>query len=383
LKPIAPSWLGISTFAAVLSCAGPIHIPSAPLDPALTIEHEPGEATTSEPGAAQSIVLIALDGVRWQEVFEGVERDRAKMPPDAWQSAAELMPNLYRLRTRDGAAIGAVDRGPPMRASGPRYVSLPGYIEIFTGRPSPCTHNDCDHRPETTLADQLAAATPGPGPRAFVVSSWPKIAQAASAGTAGVAVSAGRTGGSFRSAFVGDPRGAEIVAEGEAASPKPSYGDFRPDRHTAALALHVLRQHRPGFLFVGLGETDEYAHHNNYKSYLNALRFSDDFIGEVVAELRASGTWATTTLIVTTDHGRSHAFHDHGDDEASGRVWLVAAGAGILARGAVPSLAPRRLADIAPTARTLLGLYPDPHPEAGEPIEELMTQPVRKVARRE
>ena len=70
---------------------------------------------------------------------------------------------------------------------------------------------------------------------------------------------------------------------------------------------------RPRFLFIGLGETDEYAHHNNYGKYLDALHYADQVVGQVAAELatlRREGRRAT--LLVTTDHERSRHFVNHG-----------------------------------------------------------------------
>jgi arylsulfatase A-like enzyme len=76
---------------------------------------------------------------------------------------------------------------------------------------------------------------------------------------------------------------------------------------------------------------------------------------------------------VTTDHGRSNAFRDHGGfAPESGRVWLVASGGKIADKGLVYSREPHRLADIAPTMRALLGVAPDVREGAGRVIEEAL-----------
>src|SRR5690242_4007126 len=66
---------------------------------------------------AHSVVLVTLDGTRWQDVF-GPE---------------ELMPTLHRWMTAEGVSIGAPGHG-EIWASGPHFVSMPGYTEILTGR---------------------------------------------------------------------------------------------------------------------------------------------------------------------------------------------------------------------------------------------------------
>ena len=94
-------------------------------------------APLAEDGTTQSqhVILIALDGVRWQEVFGGVD-------PAMWASSAPspalgeraLWPRLYGLLDERGAALGAPSAHATFEASGPNYVSLPGYLEMTSGR---------------------------------------------------------------------------------------------------------------------------------------------------------------------------------------------------------------------------------------------------------
>ena len=59
---------------------------------------------------------------------------------------------------------------------------------------------------------------------------------------------------------------------------------------------------------------------------------------------------------MTTDHGRAPNFKDHGTEEESARLWLVAAGGSIPRRGRVALDAPRALSDVTPTIQELAGL---------------------------
>jgi arylsulfatase A-like enzyme len=88
-----------------------------------------------------------------------------------------------------------------------------------------------------------------------------------------------------------------------------------------------------------------------------------------------------TTVIVTADHGRGRDYRVHGRAfPESGRVWLVAAGAAIEARGFAQATRPHSLADIAPTVRTLLQLPADVAPAAGAPLDELFAAPPQRSA---
>jgi len=172
----------------------------------------------------------------------------------------------------------------------------------------------------------------------------------------------------------------DALEQGSRAEAFPGYGDYRPDRFTAALALRYLETRRPRLMFLGLGEPDEYAHRDDYAGYLASLRAADATLGEIFAVLgRMGARGAHTTVIVTADHGRGRDYRVHGRAfPESGRVWLVAAGGGIEARGYAHATRPHRLADVAPTVRALLRLPVDVAPTAGASLDELLTAPLHR-----
>lgn len=335
-------------------------------------------------GTPQTLVLVAIDGVRWRDVFEGVEEKRAlnqHLPQSSIVDAAVLTPNLHALMAR-GAALGAPGKAAGIAASGPNFVSLPGYMEMLSGRrPTGCLDNYCKRVTWPTLADDFAAL---PGVRPIdvgVVASWPGIGRAASRAPSHITLSVGRTGGESRGRLRYDARAGQLLDAGERAGAGPGYGDFRRDSATAAIALRYLRQMKPRFLFIGLGETDEYAHHNNYGGYLGALHYADQVVGQVadaLAGLRRQGRRAT--LFVTTDHGRSGHFVNHGGfAPESARTWLVAAGWGIDSCGETAPRRERHTADIASTLRWLGGLGPGS--SSSEPLWSVLeTRSDTKVA---
>ena len=336
--------------------------------------------------ANHHLVIVALDGVRWQDVFRGVDPELARshgVPATEVVPFRELIPNLYRLAETRGAAIGAPDQGAPISASGPNFVSLPGYMEMLTGRsPSLFRDNDCPQIPEPTLLDELVALPGVEQTQVGVVASWEGIEKAASIDPSRIAISVGRTSGKTRSLFLGDAEGARLLKAGEEAGPGPGHGDFRRDQATGDLALHSLRTQRPRFLFVGLGETDEYGHRRDYRNYLRALKAADATIGQVAKVLEDfERAGQQTLLLVTTDHGRSHDFETHGAHAPeSARVWLFAAGSRFVARGYARAAEPRRLSDLAPTLRFAVGLPRDPSVYAGDVLDELLvsTPPSRR-----
>ncbi len=325
-----------------------------------------------------AVVLVVLDGVRWQDVFGGADRALARqhgVNPATWANARVLMPNLQRMLDAQGMAIGAPGHGPEMTTGGAQRISLPSYREIFTGRTDPaCQSNDCVQPLGRTVADDVYDAT-GPGDVA-VISSWPNIARAASAEPSRFVLSTGRKLIGLGERLRSDPEIASLLDAGARASAFPGEGDYRPDSMTERIALRYLTTARPRFLFVGLGDCDEYGHRNDYRSYLSALHGADEFLGELEVTLDAMGARGKhTTVLVTADHGRAYDFRDHGAwHPESGRVWLVASGGDVRGRGLVTASRRHTLSDIAPTVRALLGIA---GAERGEPIAEVVS-PVRR-----
>ena len=271
---------------------------------------------------SQPVVLVTIDGVR---------------PDEVWSpSGPDLLPNLYELAARGLA-------WPEARASGPAFFSLPGYHEIITGRPSE------DDGP--TLLDELDSVA--------VVASWDWIVRVAARDQTRIVISAGRHDGVTRDRLRFSPE----LADAADSPAFPGVDDYRPDRYTAPLALDALQTLRPCFLWVSLGDTDEYAHRGDHPSYLEALREFDRFLGDLDATLLAMHV--DPVIVVTVDHGRNSSFRDHGVEAESSRTWIVAAGGPIapMATAGIPSLC-----QIAPFLRRILHLPRDPN--ACAPLSE-------------
>lgn len=300
----------------------------------------------------QNVVLVTIDGVRWQEIFDGADpvlADRAGLPHGEPRTARGLTPNLHRLFFDGGTVLGDPRLGQPFRASGPHYVSLPAYVEIMTGAISGCSGNDCRPDVPWTIAGAVAARDSAGG--AAVFSSWSTISRAVPPGRR-VLLEAGRRPDDEAPAY-------------------PGHDDYRPDRTTAAAAIDHLIHRRPRMLWVALGDTDEWAHRRDYRGYIEALRFADGFVGELCAHLADMGSYGSdTTVIVTTDHGRDESFADHGGPD-SAAVWLMARGGPLPAKGSSGLSRPRYLRDIAPTLASLYGLADRRCDTCGDPLDEL------------
>lgn len=308
------------------------------------------------------VIVITIDGVMWQDVYGPHGR--------------ELVPNLWREAGAHGVALGAPGHGEQLAASGPNFVSLPGYTELFEGKThTGCTSNFCNGATVPTLVDEVRAQHALPDDVA-VFASWDRIALAASVVNNDVVMSAGSAQAQGDNGPLDtDPDTHSAYAMGRGVPSYPGWGDYRPDRYTARLALAYFKSHQPSFMYVGFGDTDEYAHKGQRLRYEQALQQADEFIGRIFNELAQMGERGQRTfVIVTTDHGRAHNFRDHGGAyPESARTWLFALG-GPAATGTFTSApVPRHIADIAPTIRYVVGLPPRDGSD-GDVMTELLTK---------
>lgn len=279
---------------------------------------------------APKVVLITIDGVRWQEIFNGTDPvlyKGEKIP------ASKLLPNLYHHFVDHGTVVGKESL---FVASGPAHISLPGYLEIMRGRPShDCTTNECEPVLDVTIADLFATSA--------VFGSWDTIHKAVSKHADTFIVNCGRT---FRSQGWKDLGIIDDNTFPEAFDPL-----YRTDNYTRVAVLNYLNaKDPPQFLWVSLGDTDEWAHHSNYDAYLQSLIDADQFVGEMISKYGVENT----TYFVTADHGRSYAFHSHGWEPESARDWLMMMGKDVPANGFVKFDKQKALSNIFPTVKSLV-----------------------------
>jgi len=305
-----------------------------------------GAARSRAEGPAEyPVIVVAIDGVRPREIFEG--EDPTFVRKRLLRSAKELTPNLHALGV-EGRLLGHDER---VTSSGPNYVSLPGYTEMFSGaRPVHCKGNDCGRTQVPTVIDAMADR----GQRATVVTSWERICLAAAMDESKLDATCGRSHGTLDAE--GDGTLVELVDNARAGGSGPGHDDYRPDAATAEIALRVLETKHPDFLFVGLGDTDEHAHMGNYEGYVGALTQADTFIGDLRARLSWLGERGQkTTLIVVTDHGRAQNFRDHGGAYPESRFGFMLVSGPQVTRGSGPGV-DVSLSDVGRGAGKLLGL---------------------------
>jgi predicted AlkP superfamily pyrophosphatase or phosphodiesterase len=128
-----------------------------------------------------------------------------------------------------------------------------------------------------------------------------------------------------------------------------------------AKVLDYLEEGRRGLFFVHLAEVDDRGHRHGWMSpsQLEAVEFVDQQIGRLRAWVEASDVAATTSWVVTADHGGHGKDHgelgEHDEDylPEDTTVPFLLSGAGVRQGG---DLHGASVVDVAPTACALLGV---------------------------
>jgi len=295
-------------------------------------------ATQLPPGpAADNVLVVTLDGLRWQELFGGAQREliskRAGGVPDTsalirrfWRETVAarreaLMPFLWGVVAGRGRILGDSAGGSVVRVSNGKRFSYPGYNELLSGAPDDrIDSNDKIPNPNLTVLEWLNRRGAFRG-KVAAFGSWDVLPFIVNAPRSGI-----HTNGDGPP--VSHPRTPVERALNDLAADLPPYwGTVRFDGVTMQGALHYLKTRRPGVLYVMLGDTDEWAHERRYDLYLDAAWRSDRFIRTLWETAQSlPGYRGRTALIVATDHGRGSGedWTDHGREvPAAERIWMA------------------------------------------------------------
>jgi len=142
-------------------------------------------------------------------------------------------------------------------------------------------------------------------------------------------------------------------------------------------AVEYLKVNKPRVLFVGLGETDDWAHTGSYPEYLNAAHLGDSYLKELWELVQSMPEYrGKTTLIALPDHGRGvgSEWTSHGEKiPASKETWMAFLGPDTAGLGERKQVGPVTESQIAATLAALLGEdYHAAAPKSGAPIGDVL-----------
>ncbi len=279
-----------------------------------------------------NVILVTLDGVRVQEFFGGMDPVLAKAPEaesgiyDAevtskrwWRETPEarreaLMPFFWKTLAPAGMVLGNQAKGSKVTVRNDQWFSYPGYSEILTGQAQPdVKSNDFVRYPHRTVLeyarDSLAlVADPGRADRFLGRLQVRRLEQGR------------RVLHERRARSRCPPRSAtpEIdLYNGLRQQIQQLWEESSNDVLTYRIALEYLKKHRPRVMWLGLGQSDDWAHARRYDLVLDYLHLADGLIAELWQTLQSMDEYrGRTTLIITTDHGRGRTPADWAEHDA-------------------------------------------------------------------
>ena len=350
-------------------------------------------AQSSATHKTRNVVVVMIDGMRWEEIFRGADPALLVVPgpnflgdPKALSEAASekykggnaeerrraLMPFVWGTMAQKGQIFGNRDLGSDAHVTNGLNFSYPGYSETLVGFVDPRIHsNDNVANPNPTVFTWLAHRK-GLDGRVAAFGAWAAFEGIFNSEQCGFPVNAGW---SPLTEIEATP---ELEQLNRFKAEMPHVWDDEPfDVLPFHSAVEYLKARKPRLLFLGLGETDDWAHAGSYPFYLDAAHLADGYLSELWRLLQSMPEYRdSTTLVVLPDHGRGlgKEWTDHGQKVPNSReTWMAFLGPDTQALGERGQGTEVTESQIAATIAALLGEdYNAAVPQAAPPISDVL-----------
>ena len=338
----------------------------------------------------RNVVLIVSDGLRWQEIFSGAdptllnetnggiwdkEQDlrREFWRDDPAERRRTLFPFLWNTVAAHGQIFGNQALGSVARVTNGLAFSYPGYNEMLTGHPDPrINSNEFGPNPNVSVLEWLNTLPDLHG-KVSVFATWATFKDIFNVSRSHLPLQVG-----WDLPYHGELSERQALMNRLYQTTTPLEDEDVYDAFLQVPLLDSFARQQPHVLFVGYGETDNWAHAGRYDLVLHSAHLFDRFVGELWERLQALPAYRDqTTFIITTDHGRGSGpteWKEHGTEQkGSENIWIGVLGPDTPPLGERSHTAEIHQAQIAATVAALLGKdYRQAVPEAAPPITEVI-----------
>ena len=344
--------------------------------------------------ATRNVLLVTIDGLRWQEVFAGADstllnanKEEGGVPQntlnalraDFWADTAgqrrrKLMPFIWETVARQGQIYGNRDLGSAANVLNAEWFSYPGYNELLTGRVDPLITSNAPLPNRNVTVLEWLHQRPGYAGRVAACAQWSVFTAIINVGRSRLPVWVTRQ---HSPATTATPRLLEIERWMDEIPP------LTPDEHFDAFVYHAAVEmfniHKPRVFLLAFGEPDSWAHSRRYDRYLYSIQRCDHFLRQLWDKLQADPQYRdSTTLIISPDHGRGVQPSDwtsHGKRvPRANETWLMAVGPDTPALGERRNVPTVHQAQIAATVAALLGEdYSTAFPQAAPAVSDVVS----------
>lgn len=339
----------------------------------------------------ENIIIITTDGLRWQELFKGMDetlaRDGRYNQEDsagiikAFGASSELekrkklMPFFWNTVVKKGQIYGNRALGSKVNVTNNYWFSYPGYSEILSGyADNRIDANDYPPNPNTTILEFFNQQSALKG-KVGVFGAWEAFNRIINEQRSGIPVVAAydTTGGV-------KPNANELMINKLLRDSHKQWPEECFDVFTHHAAMEYLKKKQPKVMYIAYGETDEWAHGWKYKYYLSAARQVDQWISDIWNYIQSTPAYKDkTTLFITTDHGRGDKdkskWTSHGSDiEGADEIWFAVIGPDTPAKGEIKTNSQYYQKQFAQTIAKLMGQVF----KADQPIADAIEEVIKK-----
>ena len=320
----------------------------------------------------RNVVLIVSDGLRWQEVFTGADPTllneahggiwdkeenlrREFWRDDPVERRRALLPFLWSTVAVRGQIFGNQALGSVARVTNGLAFSYPGYNEMLTGHPDArINSNEFGPNPNVSVLEWLNTLPDLQG-KVSAHATWSTFKDILNIPRSHLPLQVG-----WDVPYQGTltPR-QELLNRLYRSTTRFDDEDLY-DAFMQVALLDSFATHQPRVLFVGYGETDDWAHAGRYDLVLHSAHQFDQFVAELWEHLQALPAYrGTTTFIITTDHGRGSGlteWKEHGvEQKGSENIWIAVLGPDTAPLGERSHTEEVHQAQIAATVAAFLG----------------------------
>lgn len=332
----------------------------------------------------ENVLLVTLDGLRWQDVFHGADnrmmnaedggvRDllatRKRFTRSDQEASREvLMPFLWQVMAKEGQLFGDPDNNAKAHIQNPHKFSYPGYSELICGVvDETITSNNKFYNRNVNVLEYLNSLPAYKGSVA-TFSGWDVHEFIVNKPRSGVFCEV-----AWQPITVATSERRKRDLQHMLDHLPRYWENFSWDALTFARAKEYLEVKRPRVLYIALGETDEWAHARRYDLYLQMMQRNDSMVRELWQWLQQDPQYkGKTSLVVTVDHGRGRTARNWTDHNAkvdgAEEIWMAVLGPDTEALGVRKDVAATQ-AMIASTVASLLGEdFQERVPNAAPPL---------------
>jgi Type I phosphodiesterase / nucleotide pyrophosphatase len=325
-----------------------------------------------------NIFIITTDGFRWQEIFNGADsivinnpayvNDTALLNQMYWDNDVNerrrmLMPFVWQTLAKKGSLYGNRNYENKVSVANAYRFSYAGYNEILTGYADPYIISNSKKWNNNENLLEFLNSQPEYENKVAAFTSWNLFEYILNRKAGNIYLNSG-----YEAIKHDSLTDTEMLFNDVQENAVFNIESTRNDMLTFVAAKEYIQTKHPKVVFIGFGETDEYAHGGHYDEYLQSAHLFDEYLARLWYLVNKDPFYKNnTSFIITTDHGRgkkSNTWKRHDLVTAgSASSWLMTIGPAFESSGEVKVKSEIFSNQLAKTIAGILGYqFNPPHP---------------------